>query len=303
MNYIESKLNRAKEKKSIYSQIIDNNSEDTQKVIKLIENESTEKVKIKSFKKNNNELRLSDRTRVEKLKDFSFIFEKKDDVDLIITFNIYFYKKEIKLSHKIFFYWKKSNMYYSNINMSYKYLKFIKKSMKKLKNILSKNEEAKNYINSYYEYCKYSLIESFCNEIIVRKKSYQEDKFNKVFTRKMTLKEFKEKINKNGEVSIFLPIINKNKNEIMFHKKIITKKNIERLLKGKEYKRLALIVKSFLNGGLFINNNLISSQEEIKEEINNSELKKYLSVDKYRKVYKYSKEIEVYLNQCLIKEF
>ena len=61
-------------------------------------------------------------------------FEKEDFFDLVITFDIFFDKKEIRLVYKTFFYWKKTDTYYSNINLSCEYLEFIKKSIKSLLN-------------------------------------------------------------------------------------------------------------------------------------------------------------------------
>tara|TARA_Y100001956_G_C4082847_1_gene169271 strand:- start:17 stop:925 length:909 start_codon:yes stop_codon:yes gene_type:complete len=302
MNYIESKLKKANQKQAIYTPIVDRNSPETKKIIKLIENKSTKKVKITELKFKNNSIKFSDKQRTEFLKGFTFLFEKEDFFDLVITFDIFFDKKEIRLVYKTFFYWKKTDTYYSNINLSCEYLEFIKKSIKKIKNVLKKTEEGKEYVDNYYNYRKYTAMKNLSEEIIIRKNSYQTDKFNKVFTRRMSLKEFKEILDKNDEVSIFLPLIDYDNKKIRFHEKPLRKKYFKKLLKNKEYKKLALIVKSFLNGGFFINDDFVSTKEELEEVIKTTELNKYLKHGIFS-TYKYNEELDLYLNQCLIQKF
>lgn len=302
MNYIEKKLKKANQKQAIYMPIVSINSNETQKIIKLIENKSTKKVKITELKFRNNVLKISDKQRTEFLKKFTFLFEKDDLFDLLITFDIFFDKNKIRLVYKTFFYFKKNDTYYSNINLSCEYLEFIRKSIKKIKNVFKKNKEGKEYLDNYYNYRKYSYTKNLCEEIVVRKNSYQNDKFNKVFTRRMSLKEFKEILDKNDEVSIFLPLIDCDNKKIRFHEKVIRKKYIKKMLKNKEYKRLALIVKSFLNGGFFINDNFISSKEELEDVIKTTKLNKYLKHSMFS-TYKYNEELDLYLNQCLIQKF
>ena len=161
----------------------------------------------------------------------------------MITFDIFFDKNKIRLVYKTFFYFKKNDTYYSNINLSCEYLEFIRKSIKKIKNVFKKNKEGKEYLDNYYNYRKYSYTKNLCEEIVVRKNSYQNDKFNKVFTRRMSLKEFKEILDKNDEVSIFLPLIDCDNKKIRFHEKVIRKKYIKKMLKNllhpKDYTEIA----------------------------------------------------------------
>lgn len=302
MNYIESKFEKASQKQAIYVPIVDRNSDETKKIIKLIENKSTKKVKITELKFKNNSIKFSDNRSTELLKGFTFLFEKEDFFDLVITFDIFFDKKEIKLVYKTFFYWKNNDTYYANINLSCEYLEFIKKSIKKIKNVLKKTEEGREYVDNYYNYRKYTAMKNISEEIIIRKNSYQTDKFNKVFTRRMSLKEFKEILDKDDQVLIFLPLIDYDNKRIRFHEKLLRKRYVKKLLKNKEYKRLALIVKSFLNGGFFINDNFVSTKAELADVIKTTELSKYLKHSIFS-TYKYNEELDLYLNQCLIQKF
>lgn len=305
MIYIENKLEKATKKKKIYESIIDYNSEETQKIIKLIKGKSTQKSEIKELKMKKNLLRISKDTYPEVLKSFTFTFERGSVFDLVVSFDIFFdNKKEIKLIYSLFYYMKKTNTYCLDINPSIGNSKFIKRSIKKIKSVLCETKEGKEYLDNYYKYREYSLIKSVCNEIITINDNYKKYKFYKVFMRKISLKKFKEIINKNNEISMFIPLINNTKKTIIFYKKEVNKEYLEDLLKNKQYKKLALIVKYFLYGGFFIDDNFISAEEKVEEEINKSEVSNYLH--KYhveRLNYRYDEKIDIFLNKCLIQNF
>lgn len=147
-------------------------------------------------------------------------------------------------------------------------------------------------------------MKDICNEIISINNNYKNNKFYIVFVKKMSLKKFKDIINKNNEISIFIPLIVNSGKLIRFYEKKVKKDNIEDLLKNKEYKMLALIVKSFLCGGFFINDDFVLTKEKMEKEINKSELGKYIS--KYHEEYlnyRCNEKLDVFLNKYLIREF
>ena len=309
MNYLEKKKNRLIEERKKYLSMKDYDDLSAKKIIKLIEQKSTENIKIKEYIK---PIKKDDKKRHKSdMKKFNFIVKNSNyNYNLLINFDIEYYKGKLNIAYKFHFQCKVSKEYYENIHLSSEYIGFMHETSKMIEKVLYEGDkEVQEYLNYILKLQKCSGMIFLINNVLSKEKRLKDEKFIRVFNKKINLKDFIKEINKKEEIEIIVPLINRRlntitkENRISFYKKSLNKKHLNELLERKEYKKLALLVKSFLIGGFYINNKYIKDFKELKREIKKSELSEYLEETDNPMHYNLKKEIEIYLNQCSIKEF
>lgn len=304
MNYLEKK----KEKEIIKvkeSRRILKNQELIENIINLIISKSNEDIKIEHYNKEiKQERNISSEILIKKNSLFNFLFINKNlKEEIVVSFSLTFEKGSKEIDYK--FYKKRNKDEFSEnaiTKINRTRMKFFNYIMDVIEEVIfGENKKVKKYVEAFYQEIKSSNLLFLINNLIRKRKLKEKEKFIQLFSKNITYKELKEKLKKEKEFTLYYPTIaekRSGKKEMMFIERTINKNLIDNL-KNINSKNASLSLRSLLTNVLIVDNEIIK-----KEQIEKLEFMKYLDKDENSKsIFTIKKEMNIYLNKCLIDKF
>ena len=301
MNYLykkrEKKIIKLEESKKVLKsqELIEN-------IINLIISKSNDDIKIEHYKKKI-EQRRGEESLIQSNLLFSFSFENKQLKEkIIVIFKLTNGTSSKKIYYKFYKDRSKEELPLYSVNILDRgMVKFLTYIMDTIEGVFfGEDEKVKKYVETFYQEIENNRFLFVINNLIRKKNLKEKEKFLKLFTKNINYSDFKEKIEKEKEFTLYYPSIRKikDKKEMLFLKRIINKERIEQL-KKLDSRRTVLLLRDLLTNVLVVNNKIIINEKELK----NLEFIKYLEKKEYGDNFIIKKEMNGYLNKCSIKEF